>query len=139
MQYVLIDTGVWYAMFDPRDQHQAKVAKKQEILELFTLVIPWPTMYETLRTRMVRNRQAMYQIEDYLKRPNLTFLDDSPYREKALELAFSSSLRKFRQLSMIDCLLRLILEDDNVMINYLATFNDEDFLDVCHARRIAIF
>lgn len=139
MQYALIDTGVWYAMFDPRDQHQAEVAEKQEFLELFTLVIPWPTMYETLRTRMVRNRQAMYQLEDYLKRPNLTFLDDSPYREKALELVFSSSLRKFRQLSMIDCLLRLILEDDNVMINYLATFNDEDFLDVCHARRIAIF
>jgi len=144
MHYVLADTGVWYAMFDPGDQRWGQTAEKEELLELFNVVIPWPTMYETLRTRMVKNIRAMQRFEDYLKRPNLTFIDDTPYREDALDLTLKFSLRPqmrpiFKALSMIDCLIWLILEDANVNISYLATFNDRDFRDVCSKRRIEMF
>jgi len=139
MQYVLADTGVWYAMFDPRDQYWGKTKEKEEILGLFTIVVPWPTMYETLRTRMVRNRKAMQLFEEYLRRPQLTFIDDSPYRDDAFDLTFSSSLRTSRPLSMDDCLIRLILDDVNIAVNYFATFNNRDFSDVCSKRRIEIF
>ena len=139
MQHVLVDTGVWYAMFDNGDPYWGQTTEKEALLELFAVVIPWPTMYETLRTRMARNRRSMRRLEEYLKRPHLAFLDDSPYREGALDLSFSSSLRGFRPLSMVDCLIRFILEDVNVMVHYLATFNDRDFQDVCHKRRIEIF
>ena len=43
-----------------------------------------------------------------------------------------------RPLSMVDCLIRLMIEDVNVKLHYLATFNHRDFLDVCAARRIEI-
>ena len=109
-----------------------------EYLEISYLVLPWPTLYETLRTRLSRNRKALQQFELYLKRPNITFLDDEPYREKAIDLCFSSSLHVNRPLSMVDCLIRLILEDINIKINYLATFNINDFIDICLKRRITI-
>jgi len=139
MQYVLADTGVWYAMFDPRDQHWDDTQEKEELLDLFGLVIPWPTLYETLRTRMVSNRSALQHLQEYLRRPQVVFLDDSSYREEALDLAFSSALRNFRPLSMVDCLIRLMLEDVNVRVDYLATCNERDFADVCHKRHIEMF
>ena len=55
MEFVLADTGVWYAMFDSRDPHYAEGKEKAERLSLFQIVLPWPTLYETLRTRFVRN------------------------------------------------------------------------------------
>ena len=138
MDYALADTGVWYAMFDPRDQHATDIEEKAEILDLCRVVLPWPTLYETLRTRLVRNRLALQQLENYLKRPHVEYLDDTPYREAALDLAFSSSLRDFRPLSMVDCLIRLLLDDVNVKVNLFATFNVGDFIDVCASRNIEL-
>ena len=139
MEYVLADTGVWYAMFDSRDQYYAEAIEKIEYLEIFQIVLPWPTVYETLRTRFVRNRLALQEFSNFLKRPNIIYLDDTDYRKDAFELSLESSLRRGRPLSMVDCLIRLILSDVNTKIDYLATFNPADFIDVCHKRRIEIF
>lgn len=136
MEYILVDTGIWIAMFDPRDPYRERLRQMEEVLELFHLVLPWPTLYETLHTRMVRNRRGLRGFQAYLKRPRISFLDDAPYREKALELCFSSGLRAYRSLSMADCLIRLVLEDVNVKVTGLATFNRSDFADVCQKRRI---
>ena len=138
MDRVLADTGVWYAMFDPQDQYAGEIRKKAEIFDLCHLVVPWPTMYETLRTRLVRNREATRRLENYLKRPNLEYLDDTPYREAALQSAFSSSLTDFRPLSMVDCLIRLLLDDVAIKVDFLATFNPPDFIDVCQKKRIEL-
>lgn len=141
MQYVLADTGVWYAMFFPRDQHRAQIQEKEERLDRSGLLIPWPTLYETLRTTMVKtgNRLALQRFQQYLTRPHVEFLDDSFYRQDALDLTFSSSLRDFRPLSLVDCTIRLMLEDTNVRVDFLATFNTKDFEDVCRKRRIEMF
>jgi predicted nucleic acid-binding protein len=141
MQYALADTGIWYAMFDPQDQskeRQIQITETVERLELFKIILPWPTLYETLRTKMVKNKFALQRFKEYLKRPNLNYLDDTPYRDRAMELVFSSSLKGGRSLSMIDCLIRLILDDDKVKITCLATLNIKDFSDVCRKRKIEI-
>jgi len=138
VEYTLVDTGIWIAMFDPRDPHHARIVEIADYLDLYHLVLPWPTLYETLRTRLSRNRQALYRFEHYLKRPQITFLNDEPYRQAALDLCFYSSLQAYRPLSMVDCLIRLILEDINVKIDALATFNESDFMDLCVKRQIEI-
>jgi len=138
MLYTLVDTGMWFAMFDPRDQHRPQVEQKAELLDLCSVILPWPTLYEALRTRLVRNQQALQQFEQYLKRPHVQYLDDSAYRDLALGLAFSSALQMGRPLSMVDCLIRLILDDVNVRVDCLATFNTGDFIDVCQRRQIEI-
>lgn len=138
MDAVIVDTGVWYAMFDGRDNNHQDVQGKAELLSILTVAIPWPTAYETLRTRFVRNSGALRQFELFLQSPNIEFVDDDDFRERALRLAFESSLRRSRPLSMVDCLIRLMLDDKNIRVGYLATFNRGDFLDVCLKNRVEI-
>lgn len=136
MHYALADTGLWYAMFDHRDPYHPYVDDKVEILDICHLILPWPITYEVLRTRFVRNRLALQKFQEYIKRPDLGYIDDSKYRVDAMALALSSSLDKQRPLSMVDCLLRLLLDDINVKIDCFATFNTIDFADLCATRNI---
>lgn len=138
MEYALIDTGVWYGVFDNRDQRYKEANKKTEYFDYFRLVLPWPTVYETLRTRFVKNKAALQQFEKFLKAPNIIYLDDTKYRDDAFDLSLESSLRRGRALSMVDCLLRLVIDDPNVKINYLLTFNPGDFVDTCRKNRVEI-
>ena len=39
MEYTLVDTGIWIAMFDPRDQHRARVEEIAEYLDLCHLIL----------------------------------------------------------------------------------------------------
>lgn len=138
MEYALADTGLWYAMFDRHDPHHGEATEKADVLDLFQIVLPWPTLYETLRTKFVRNSLALGQFERFLKRPNVTYLDDAAFRDAALEMAFESSLRRRRPLSMVDCLIRLLLEDVNTRVSYLVTLNERDFADVCRRKGVEI-
>jgi len=135
---VLVDTGLWLAMFDPRDPHHAETPPKAARLSALRVLVPWPTVYETLRTRLVRNVPALGGFEHFLKAPRITYLDDSPFRQAAMELALESSLKGRRPLSMVDCLIRLLLDDANTRIDYLATFNVRDFGDVCRNNGVEI-
>lgn len=141
MASVLVDTGVWYALSDPTDRivSEAVVDAIQARIEVHSVVVPWPIAYETLRTSFVRKRLALERFEQKLKSPRVILIDDSPYREDALELSIESSLRGQRPLSMVDCLMRILLDDINVNIHYLATFNARDFVDVCTRRRIELW
>lgn len=139
MARVLIDTGVWYSRFDTRDTTAAKDDMEAvfELVQPFDIVLPWPVAYETLRTRFARNRIGMSLFEEELKSPKIQFIDDAQYRGDAIELAFESS-RYGRPLSMVDCLLRLILDDRNIKIGYFATWNLADFCDVCASRGVEL-
>ena len=138
MDFLIVDTGVWYALFDSRDSNYRQAEEKADLLNSLDIVVPWPTMYETLRTRFVRNIAALRQFERFLKSPNVQFLDDQGFRASAFELSLDSSLHKARPLSMVDCLIRLMIDDTNTNIRYLATFNVSDFFDVCARNRVEI-
>lgn len=136
--HALVDTCVWYGAFDPHDSYHKEATAKLEILVSHELVLPWPTMYEALCTRFVRKRACLANFERFLKSPRIKYLDDHQYREDAFELSMQKSLREFRPISMVDCMLRLALEDKNNKLDVLATFNESDFIDVCRSRRIEI-
>lgn len=138
MPYVLADTGVWYALCDSRDSLHSKALSRAGILEQHHVVLPWPVVYETLCTRFVRNTRALSRFVGLLKRPRIEYLDDSMYVQDAFDIAINSSLSRARPLSMVDCAIRLILDDVNIRVDYLMTFNPEDFLDVCERRRIRL-
>src|SRR6266436_6047392 len=131
MDAVIVASGVWYAMFDTHDGNYDRVADKADLLPMLTIVIPWPSAYETLRTKFVKKTIALQRFEDFLRAPNIAFVDDASFRDAALTLCMESSLRRKRPLSMVDCLIRLMIDDLNTDIRYLATFNKRDFIDVC--------
>ena len=138
MERVLTDTGIWYGLFDQGDQYFARAQTKVDYLDLFQVVLPWPILYETLGTRFVRNAPALRRFESYLKKPHVTLLEDALYRDAALDLTMDSSINRSRPLSLVDCVLRLMLDDVNTKIYYLITFNPGDFADVCRRRRIEL-
>jgi len=43
-----------------------------------------------------------------------------------------------RPLSLLDSLLRVVISDPNTRIDFLATYNNADFHDVCAARRVEL-
>lgn len=134
---VLVDTGFWIALLDERDEHFEAAQTKAALLLEYRYILPWPILYETLRTRLVRNELRLKKFERFLKRPNANFLEDGKYREKALEVTLSKP--KGSCLSLDDSLLREIIDDRAVRIHYLFTFNVRDFADVCRARNVEIF
>jgi predicted nucleic acid-binding protein len=138
MERALVDTGIYYAVFDSKDPYYDQVQPKADYLDLIEIVLPWPVLYETLSTAFVRNAKALRLFETYITKPHVIFLDDSPYRDAALELSIDSSLRRSRPLSLVDCILRLMLDDQNIKIDYLFTLNVGDFEDVCRRRFIEI-
>jgi predicted nucleic acid-binding protein len=138
MHRAIVDTGVWLAIFDEKEEHYKEGQEKVEILNRLQVLIPWPTMYETLRTKFVNKTIALKQFEKFLKSSEVIYLDDLPYRDVAFQLSFVCTLIKKRPLSMVDCLLRLMIDDVSVKVRYHATFNRRDFIDLCNKRGIEI-
>ena len=142
MRYVLPDTGFWYGLFDTRDQYHGKARENAIYLNEARVIVPWPILYETLGSHFVRNTRALERFEQTLKSLTPTFLDDTCYRDTAFRLSIASSLNKSRNksrsLSMVDCAVRLILEDPDVRVDTSLTFNARDFADVCHRKHIEL-
>ena len=135
---VLVDTGFWIAIFDRRAEGHAKANDIADLIDSMRLVIPWPIVYETLRTRFVRRPEWVASLHEILKKPSVTFIDDSAYRDEAYELTVDYSTRMGRDISMVDMLCRLLIEDINVRLDYLFTLNPKDFYDVCATNGVEI-
>ncbi len=136
---VIADTGFWIALFDSRDQNHQSAASRTGWLELATLVVPWPILYEALRSRFVRRRDWVTRLDIQLKKPNVQFVEDGDYRDEAYALTVDyATRRKPRPISMIDMLCRLLIADPTIRIDYLLTTNPKDYLDVCRSRKVEL-
>lgn len=138
MNNILIDTCFWYALFDSRDQDHLKALELVEYLDMGKLIIPYPTLYETINTRFTGRKEWVEEFETILKKDNIQVVDDLSYKESALSLSFESTLRRNRPLSLVDMVIRLMLDDVNIKIDYLISFNTGDFIDICHKNRIEL-
>jgi predicted nucleic acid-binding protein len=129
---VMVDTGYWYAVCDAAESAHDAAVTRFTAFERHRIILPWPCLYETLRTRFVKKLGATQRFAAISGRPNVERLDDSPYRDAALEQTLRTARR--RPMSLVDMVMRLMLEDVNVRVNGLLTFNRKDFHDVCRAR-----
>ena len=134
----IVDTGYWYALYTPRDSLHKEAQGKAHHIERLRILLPWPTLYETVRTRFVKDRLAIDQFERLIKKPNIEFIDDTPYRIKALAATFEEARLRGRAISLCDMLVRLVLLDTNVRTDALLTFNVRDFHDVCRIKGVQI-
>lgn len=134
MQNVLIDTGFWYALFDKQDQYHKKAKEILEVIALQNcLILPFPTLYETLNTSFIKNHKLYFDI--FIKTHQNIIIFDTKYTDKALEETLKISNYKY---SLVDMVLRMMILDVNLSINGLVTFNEGDFTDVCQQRNIPI-
>src|SRR4030042_1849888 len=138
MNNILIDTGFWFGLYDKRDPNYSKASVLFEYLSIGKIIIPYPSLYETINTRFVRNKQGLYEFKQLINKGDISLLDDSSYKSDALDLTLNSSIYKDKNYSLVDMVIRLMLSDNRLNINYLISFNPSDFIDVCNRRRIQI-
>ena len=135
---IVIDSGFWFALFEVRDEHHTAALTREPILNSSEVLIPWPSLYEVLNTKLCKNRYSISQFESYLRRPRFYRIDDRDYRESALNASLAWSKSGKRAISLVDMVIRLMLDDVNVNANALLTFNPGDFHDVCRSRRVEL-
>ena len=131
MKRIIIDTCVWYACFDKTDSNYQYSDKILKILNLHDIIIPFPTLYETINTRFVKNNYGqMDRLFSFINNPSKVYLvDDSSYKDKAKSIVFSS-LNRNKSYSLVDMIIRLMMEDISLGEIAVMTFNVGDFVGV---------
>jgi predicted nucleic acid-binding protein len=132
---VLIDSCVWFDFIEEKDDSLALY----DLIDAakMNIILPFPCLYEVLNTRLTRRRRELLAFEQLMKNPLVVLFDDSLYRDDALEQVFSTARQGFT-FSFVDTVLRRIVQDKTVRLDYLATINTGDFQDVCDGRGIEI-
>lgn len=137
---VLTDTCYWLGLINPDDQHHEDSNTISDLLGHCEVVIPWPCLFETIATRLIRRSDRLLLFERLIKNPSVTLFDDNKYRDLALSSVFESGRRiQGASFSLTDSIIREIIKDIDVRIDYFITFNNRDFQDVCDKRKIPIF
>jgi predicted nucleic acid-binding protein len=133
---ILIDTCFWYALYDESDEHYKKAQKMVDYLKSGNIVLPFPVLYETLDTRFCNRKDWVASFNEIISRDTTVLISDDRYRENALTKTFFTNEK--RPMSLVDMTIRFMLEDVNLNLNALITFNKGDFIDICHSKRIEL-
>lgn len=135
---VLIDTGFWFAKYKPTDQHHKQAMRVLLDPKIHYLLLPFPSFYEVFNTKFCKRQGDMNSLSAYLENFKKEYIDDDNYRYSALEITWlEGKLHKFPK-SLVDNVIRGILDDPNIKVDALLTFNVEDFYDICIKNKIEI-
>lgn len=137
-KYAIIDTCYWFGLFKKGDQHHESAKVISELIEDFKIVVPYPTMYETLNSEFIKKERQLREFEDLMKSDRVIFIMDEDYRDKAIEETYSVHRKSIPKISLVDSIIREMLKDINLKLDYLVTFNEKDFVDVCSIRGVEI-
>lgn len=130
---VLLDTCFWIGLFDPSDPHHASAQTLYEVhVERMHVIAAWPCLYEFMGTRFVKKPAQVASLRAALSQPGVHHVDDDPYRAQALSQSLHDGKR---HLSLVDRVLRAMIDDPDVRIDVVVTANLKDFRDVCVRRR----
>ena len=146
MKNICVDSCFLIALYDNKDNNnKLSISIYENIFERNSeniLIIPWPILYETISTRMVRQKKRIESINTHWKtlktKNRLELINDSEYRKDALDSCFNETSRggNYRALSLTDRVIRIILEDKK--IDGFVSFNEGDFSDVCKRKKIQL-
>lgn len=134
---IIVDTGYWIALFHPRKEPK-KHAIAQEWLNDMNdcqIIIPFPTLYEFVDSRLSRRPMAQLEFDQLLYKPNVNLLPDEKYKEEALSNFFYN--KKFREgdFSLVDEVIKLIITDVSIKTDFIATF-DQGLVNFAIANRV---
>lgn len=137
-KYVLIDSGYWFGLYDNKDSYRDVSVELSKIIYDYTIIIPYPSLYEVLNSTFVKNKIALESMEAMMKSEKVEFIMDGDYRETALKNVYEVHKSPIPKISLVDSIIREIVKDVNVKIDALITYNGRDFRDVCDIRNIPI-
>lgn len=139
MKNVLVDSGFWFAYLGTRNDDLQPIANKiyKRLVKLeCTIIIPFPSLYETINTKLLKDKNkgaADWFLQQLNQNPKFIKVYDDAYRDLALD---STSSNRGRGISLVDNILRVMMADHLLKIDTLITFNTGDFVDICTKCRI---
>lgn len=137
MKNVVIDTGFWFALYDERDEYHHSAVKIMDSLINCRFLLPFPTLYETLNTAFTKNKRLL-EFKTHVDKAECELIHDNEYKLQALHDTFESSIFKGRHISLVDMIIRHMLDDVNLHVEGLISFNPGDFDDVCRRHGIEL-
>ncbi|WP_282118063.1 hypothetical protein [Maribacter aquivivus] len=137
-KYILIDSGYWFGLYDKSDSYHVSANAIADLIEDYKIIVPYPSMYEILNSKFIKDKSRLTQFEEAMKSDRVEFVFDEGYREKALTNTYSIHRKPIPQISLVDSIIREIIKDINIKIDFVVTFNEKDFKDVCDIRNIKI-
>lgn len=135
---ILIDTCFWYAYYDAADDKHKAASELMDHIEKNTVIVPYPTLYETINTRFSKNKEWVDSFKNLLYNNSCQIIQDEEYKKTALELTFNYAIEAKRPMSLVDMLLRLMIDDVNLKIDAVVSFNKRDFIDLCNSKNIEL-
>ena len=126
MKTILLDTGYWIALFSPE-----KEKEKQDIVERVSklidennhsIIIPFPTLYEFLNSKL--SRKGKFNFESELSKKKYVKIYDNDYREKALKNFTSQFLLTNMDISLVDEIIKEMIDDGNLKTDKIVTFDN---------------
>ncbi len=131
MKRLIIDTCIWYALLDKTDSQFKYADIIKSILDIHQLIIPFPSLYETINTKFIKNEYGQAtQLFAYLNNSlKVILVPDDNYRDKALDIV-QSNINKGKHYSLVDTIIRLMMEDTSLGEIAVVTFNVGDFYGV---------
>lgn len=128
MYYIIIDTGFWIAYLFPQENPQLSIEANKMFtdLENQTIVIPYPTLYEFINSKLSRKKNAASRdlFERIIKTKKIEFISDESYKNMALDNFFIKSKAEISDISLVDEIIKLIIKDPTHRIDYIATFDE---------------
>lgn len=134
---IIVDTGFWIAYFDPKNKYYANANEWAEIIFNYSILCSFPALYEFLNTRFSRREKSINEFDILLKKGILNLIYDDMYREDIL-YDFVERNRYFSRFSLVDIIINRMIDDINLKVDYLFTYNAKDFITACNERNIEI-
>lgn len=122
--YYLLDTGFWIALYNPAKEpkNNSEAETIAEIIENEKIIIPFPTLYEFLNSKFSR-KEYVQRFEKLISRPNFVKVYDKDYRDKALESFFINKNQTINDVSLVDEIIKAMIEDVNLKVDFLVSFD----------------
>ena len=134
MKTVLVDSGFWFALLGTRNDSLQPNAKKifERIEKLqCTLIVPYPSLYETVNSKLLKDKNqkaADWFLQQLNTNSRYVKVADDNYRDSAFRV---TNTNRKRGISLVDSILRVMMEEKLLRIDTFVTFNTGDFVDVC--------
>lgn len=138
---VIVDTGFWYSFLGNREQERHTVAENvfyRLVQQETNFLVPFPTLYEAINTKLLKDKyrdKADWFLKQLQSNPHFINIPDDEYKELAYNKTIEENYRGF---SLVDNVIRVMMEDKSLRISALLTFNVEDFIDVASKNGIEI-
>lgn len=132
---VLIDTCFWFAYYDGSDKNHQEAKKIMEMLAHHRILVPYPTLYETIDTRFCRRTEWMDHFNRLIHSSRCVLVQDDKYKEHTLTMSVDAVLTKHRAISLVDMVIRQMIDDVDLKSDVVISFNCDDFVDICRKKR----